>query len=264
MFFYTRILGGAWTMRERGMAADAVSGFARAWVRRWCKLYAWPTSARFSLGRYGRASAHALCREWCHRSEFFYKLWSEAGEAEGFELSAAHGGRAPRGCGMAGLPRGFAGGRRCLVPRPGDSRLVAPAWARCLGRRCVAGEVGAEVGPKLGHAGPKTGPKRERARCVSTSARLWPAASPGCHFNFGPTRLGVPFVRYIRVFSAFSTSVPVSVPVSVPCSGPVSALTWVPASFPRRAVSAPASSGSFQTLCSASLVFEALIYIRMV
>ena len=117
-------------MRERGMAADAVSGFARAWVHRWCTLYAWPTSARFSFGRYGRASAHALCRERCRRSEFFYKLWSEAGETEGFEFSAAHGGEYHEDaewldC-LAGLPEGDVALRRAreiqgLLPRLGPA-----------------------------------------------------------------------------------------------------------------------------------------------
>jgi hypothetical protein len=58
MNFYTRVLGGAWTKRELGVAADCVSGFARAWVQDWCTAFGWPSSARFGFARFGRADAH--------------------------------------------------------------------------------------------------------------------------------------------------------------------------------------------------------------
>lgn len=88
MNFYTRVIGGAWMKREFGVAADSVSGFPRAWLLDWCNVYAWPVSARFSFTRFGRAAAHQLCREWCRRSEHFYRVWLEA-EVEGFEFTQA-------------------------------------------------------------------------------------------------------------------------------------------------------------------------------
>ena len=69
--FYTRVLGGAWAMRTVGVAAYCVSGFARAWVQDRCRAVALPTSAQFGFGRYGRADARQLCREWCRRSGYF-------------------------------------------------------------------------------------------------------------------------------------------------------------------------------------------------
>ena len=78
MNFYTRVLGGAWTKREWGVAADCVSGFARSWVLEWCRTFRWPTSSRFGFARFGRAEAHQLCREWCRRSEYFYQVYIAA------------------------------------------------------------------------------------------------------------------------------------------------------------------------------------------
>ena len=77
--------------RNEGVLADCVSGFARAWVQDWCRTFALPSSARFGFGRYGRADAHQLCREWCRRLEYFDQLWLEAGLPPNFEYNQVHG-----------------------------------------------------------------------------------------------------------------------------------------------------------------------------
>ena len=89
MNFYTRVLGGEWTRRERGVVSDCVSGFCRGWVLDWCRAFGWPPSARFGFARFGRGPAHQLCREWCRRAEFFYRIWVEA-ESEEFVFTALH------------------------------------------------------------------------------------------------------------------------------------------------------------------------------
>ena len=89
MNFYTRILGGAWTQSELGVVADCVSGFARAWVQDWCERYDMASSARFGFARYGRAGAHQLCREWCRRNEYFFRIY-QAAENDFFEFAQAH------------------------------------------------------------------------------------------------------------------------------------------------------------------------------
>ena len=87
---YTRILGGAWTMREMGVAADAVSCYARAWCLPWCASYGWPTSSRYGFVRYGRDEAHQLAREWLRRAEYFYNLFVVAGYDEHFQYTVVH------------------------------------------------------------------------------------------------------------------------------------------------------------------------------
>ena len=77
--FYLRVLGGAWTMRERGMAYDAIGGQARAWVRPWCAEYHWQPSSRCNVATYGDVACHQLIVEWCRRSEYFYGIWFRAG-----------------------------------------------------------------------------------------------------------------------------------------------------------------------------------------
>ena len=80
--FYTHVLGGRWLLRERGLAADAVSGFARAWAKDWCALYKWPRSMRFTYEKYGKPQAHELAREFCRRGTYFFMLWYDSPDTD--------------------------------------------------------------------------------------------------------------------------------------------------------------------------------------
>lgn len=79
-FFFCRILGGAWTMANRGVAADAVAGYAKPGVAKdWCRSYGFPLQASFAFSRYGREGANQLAREYCRRGHFFLRLWLQHG-----------------------------------------------------------------------------------------------------------------------------------------------------------------------------------------
>lgn len=79
-FFSVRILGGVWTMANRGVAADSVGGFARAGVAKdWCRSCGFPAQMTFAFGRYGREASNQLAREYTRRGHYFLMLWLEGG-----------------------------------------------------------------------------------------------------------------------------------------------------------------------------------------
>lgn len=89
--FYTRIMGGAFTKKKTGEAADGCSGFPRGGKpTRWCDLYAFPKKRSFMFGKWGRAAATQMAREYCRRGEYFYNLFLNAGENEEFKYTASH------------------------------------------------------------------------------------------------------------------------------------------------------------------------------
>lgn len=78
MAFYCRVLGGKWTMRNKGVVADAVSAFARGGMCKsiFCHNYGWPAQFTCTYAKFGMESAHALCREFCRRGDYFFSIWA--------------------------------------------------------------------------------------------------------------------------------------------------------------------------------------------
>ena len=77
-WFYTRILGGAWTATHKKKLADAVAAFPRAGApTRWCQHFHWPKQISFAYGTYGPEDAHRMANEFLARSTFFL-LWYQS------------------------------------------------------------------------------------------------------------------------------------------------------------------------------------------
>ena len=77
-YFYVRVMGGRWTMANRGVAANSSGGFARNEVIPWCDLYRFPKQCSHAFGRFdGREAATNLTREYCRRGNFFYKFYAD-------------------------------------------------------------------------------------------------------------------------------------------------------------------------------------------
>lgn len=83
MSFYTRILGGGWTQKHKGVVADGVVGTCRASARLWCSHYGWPRSKTYFFNKYSRAGAHMLAEEYCRRGEYFFNLYVAFDESGG-------------------------------------------------------------------------------------------------------------------------------------------------------------------------------------
>ena len=90
LYFYSRLLGGRWTLEHAGEAADGACGFARSGPpKTWCGKYGWATSRKFLFSRYGKEGATTLAREWARRAEYFYRLYLASGDV-GFKYSQEH------------------------------------------------------------------------------------------------------------------------------------------------------------------------------
>lgn len=80
--FGTTLLGGRWTLRERGDSADVVQGRGRnALAKEFCARRGVPQTARFEIAQYTEANAAILARAWCHRMQYFYDLEVVSGGA---------------------------------------------------------------------------------------------------------------------------------------------------------------------------------------
>ena len=78
-YFYVRVMGGRWTMKNRGVVANSVGGFARSEVLPWCDLYNFPKQCSHAFMRFGgREVATKLTHEYCRRGNFFYKFYVDA------------------------------------------------------------------------------------------------------------------------------------------------------------------------------------------
>ena len=86
MFFFVHINGGDWAEANRGVAADSVGGYARAWLcSEWCVRFEFPVRNSFALTCYGREGGNELAREYCRRGHYFLKLWLDGGDAFWYE-----------------------------------------------------------------------------------------------------------------------------------------------------------------------------------
>ena len=70
--FYTHVLGGKWTKKHLGVAADGIVGRCRKTAYKWCGMYTFPRQAGHMFKKYGMDAATSLSREYCRRADFFY------------------------------------------------------------------------------------------------------------------------------------------------------------------------------------------------
>ena len=76
--FEVKVLGGAWTMAHRGVAADAIQGLARSQEAvHFCKQSKIPQSARYEISLYGEDVAAVFARTWVAKMQAFLNLWRD-------------------------------------------------------------------------------------------------------------------------------------------------------------------------------------------
>jgi hypothetical protein len=76
MYFYARVRGGRWTAANRGVTADAISGYARGGIARaFCDIYNFPKEMSFFFRRYGDEGSRMLTNEFRKRGDYFCDLW---------------------------------------------------------------------------------------------------------------------------------------------------------------------------------------------
>ena len=76
--FCVHVLGGEWTQRHRGVAADAIQGRARGQEAvQWCRLHGLPQSSRHSIREFTEERAAILARAWCSKMQHFINLRPE-------------------------------------------------------------------------------------------------------------------------------------------------------------------------------------------
>ena len=131
-FFFIRILGGPWTMANRGVAADAAGGFARPGVGKdWCKSFAFPAQASFAFNRYGREGANQLAREYCRRGHFFLRLWLQSGTD--FQFTQEHIDAYQEAAEWRSWVESVPPEHRWCRQRAGEIRLLAPKLGHAAG-----------------------------------------------------------------------------------------------------------------------------------
>ena len=78
--FGARILGCKWTKRHRGVAWDAVQGFARTdMAKSFCTLFEFHHTMRFGRGDFSRDEALLLVEGYCLRMAHYFSIWQDMG-----------------------------------------------------------------------------------------------------------------------------------------------------------------------------------------
>ena len=79
--FGTRVLGGAWTLQERGVVFDAIQGIARReFANQFCTRRGVQKPMRFDVSACGQEGRSIMARAWCHRMQYFLDLELAHGE----------------------------------------------------------------------------------------------------------------------------------------------------------------------------------------
>ena len=71
------VLGGAWTVRHRGVAFNAFRSAPRVGsvAEQWAADYNIGKSARFDMSLYGSSVANDLAKGYSHRCQYFFDIW---------------------------------------------------------------------------------------------------------------------------------------------------------------------------------------------
>ena len=89
LYFRVVARGGDWTLRHIGRHANEVRAEARGEISLgWCRWYAYPRSATFSMARYTLHGATRFAREWARRSTYFIRMYLEAPNPDTYEYAA--------------------------------------------------------------------------------------------------------------------------------------------------------------------------------
>lgn len=78
--FPVKLLGGAWTARNRGVPFDAYkSEAATRDIASFCMCYSLPRSARYDISLYGESGASLMAHAWSKKMSELYRLYYDAG-----------------------------------------------------------------------------------------------------------------------------------------------------------------------------------------
>ena len=73
--FSTRVLGGAWLLKTKGIPFDAIQGAARnELAKEFCGRRLLQKTMRFDYNVYGGEHCGVLARAWCHRMQWLLNL----------------------------------------------------------------------------------------------------------------------------------------------------------------------------------------------
>lgn len=79
--FVVKVLEGSWTIRHKGVGADAIQGTARsAEATEFCKMLGVPKSARYEIAAYGSSEAGVFPRTCVAKMQHFFNLASRSGQ----------------------------------------------------------------------------------------------------------------------------------------------------------------------------------------
>ena len=78
--FKTSLLGGAWTMRHKGVAADAMKGMAVSPdAKEYCSQLHMQEQVSFYFSTYGEGLGAQLALLWWQRMQYFMQLYQSSG-----------------------------------------------------------------------------------------------------------------------------------------------------------------------------------------
>ena len=76
--FRTTMLGGAWTLQNVGVTADAIKGYAaNKDSQQFCVRFHMPKMQTFTIRKFTEIDASALALFWCAKMQHYYNLWTE-------------------------------------------------------------------------------------------------------------------------------------------------------------------------------------------
>ena len=112
---WVSVLGGAWTAKHKGVAADAFSASARGEMAiALCRKRSMNRSARFELSLYGEANAAILARSWCCKMQYIFNM-CHMHKDDLHVFTAAEKAAWPEPSDLAGAARELAGSNRALT-----------------------------------------------------------------------------------------------------------------------------------------------------
>ena len=73
--FGTRVLGGPWLLKTKGIPFDAIQGYGRGEAtKQFCIRRNIPKTIRFDYQLYGGDACGVMARAWCHRLQWLFNL----------------------------------------------------------------------------------------------------------------------------------------------------------------------------------------------
>ena len=83
--FKTTLRGGSWAEQVHGIGFNEVRAEACSKDgKTWCDILGLSLSASSSLNKFGNESCVLLAEMWCHRMDWYYRIWFERGKHNTF------------------------------------------------------------------------------------------------------------------------------------------------------------------------------------